>query len=232
MSKSQVLILLAMLAEQSGEKVSESRVDFVGSSLLAIASPEEIAKALHKLLRSSRRFPTVAEVEQEMGMGAPTQKDEALLIADTIIQNAIKFGWLQPGYIDGARAREACIGAAGWEVIKRQGGWNNLLERLGENQMALRAQLRDVTESYLKTGLIEPGTVPLNPASVHKAIEAAQARPLELEEHRRSQAKLKLTEEIEGLKQKRRLAQMQEEHDARRLPDPDKEEPLDESERP
>ncbi len=214
MSKPRILMLLAMMAEQSGEKVSEMRIDFLGTSLLEVAPAEKIVEALSRLLRSSRRFPTVGEVEAEMGLAAPTAKDEALLIADTIIGAAIRFGWLQPDYLEGAKAREACVGQAAWAVITKQGGWNNLLDRLGENQMALRAQLRDLAESYLKTGLIQPGTVPLSAPPPSAAIEAVQnPRLLELEDKRRSEAKLKLTEEIDKLKVKRQLALMQEEHD-------------------
>lgn len=224
MTKSQVLIMLAMLAEQSGEKVSEGRVDFVGQSLLQVAPPEQIIIALNKLLRSSRRFPTVGEVEEVMGVAQPTAKDEALQIADCVIQAAIRFGWLQPDYVEGAKARELAVGPAGWEVIKRQGGWNNLLERLGENQMALRAQLRDIAQTYLKTGIIAPGGTPIAPPSPFQALEAVKGdRPLAIEEDyntyqaRRFEAKTKITAEIEALKVKRKIALIQEEWEEARL---------------
>lgn len=214
MSRSQVLVLLAMLAEQSGDSVSESRVDFVGRSLLETAPPEKIIIALNRLLRSSRRFPTVGEVEEAMGTAMPTAKDQALLIADTIIQAAIRFGWCEPGYGDGMEARRLAVGPTSWEVINRQGGWNNILDRLGENQMALRAQLRDVAESYFRTGVITEADVPRVPLSPYRAFEKVRSsKPLELPAVRGLEAKEKLIAEVKELRVKRQLALLQSEKD-------------------
>lgn len=225
-SKADVLVLLAMLAEQSGETVSPHRIDFTGQRLLALAGPDVVAQALTKMLESARRFPTVAEVRAEMGMSDPTPKDEALIISNAIVAALCKHGWLQPGYTVGAKAREIAVGPGAWEVITRGGGWNALLDRLGENEAALRAQLRDLAEAYLKTGIIERGQLPpANPPSLYNALEAAKEQ-LQLDEYRSGERRLKIAGEIEELKKKKRLVLLQEEHDkVRRLPDPDTEEP-------
>jgi hypothetical protein len=226
-SNADVLVLLAMLAEQSGETVSPQRIDFTGQRLLALARPDVVAAALTKLLESARRFPTVAEVRAEMGMSDPTAKDEALMISNAICTALIRFGWLQPGYELGARAREAVVGPGAWHVLKHVGGWNAALDRLGENETALRAQLRDLAEAYLKTGAIERGQLPPhNPPSPVEAIEMLKKETPQLEEYRSGERKNKIGAELEEMRKKRQLALMQEEHDkARRLPDPETEEP-------
>lgn len=215
-SSADVLVLLAMLAEQSGETVSPQRIDFTGQRLLALADADRVCAALTSLLESARRFPTVAEVRAEMGMSEPTAKDEALLISNAICSALVRFGWLQPGYTIGAKARERAVGAGAWEVITRAGGWNAVLDRLGENESALRAQLRDLCEAYLRTGIIDRGQLPpAKQLSPYEALEEAKADQLALEAYRSDERKRKITAEIEATKVRRQLALIQEEHDER-----------------
>lgn len=175
-SETHVLMLLAMLAEQSGETVSETRIDFVGRRLLEVGSTTEVCKALQRLVDSARRFPTVAEVRAEMGQSDATPRDEAMMIADVVTQALSRFGWLQPSYVEGAKAREIAVGPTAWALINRQGGWNAALERFGENQAAFRAQLRDAAEVGLKTGTIERGQAPARVPSPFEALELAKAQ--------------------------------------------------------
>lgn len=176
----QIVALLAVLAQQSGEQVAPFRIEFTSQRLIELNQPSQVITALTKLIETSRRFPTVGEVKAEMGISTPTARDEALAIADATIAVLSKFGWIQPGYAVGARARELAAGPAVWELIARQGGWNAALERMGENQMAFRAQMRDLAETYLKTGVIQRGQIPEKILGQLEAIGLAQAEGIGL----------------------------------------------------
>jgi hypothetical protein len=167
---------------------------------------DRVCRALEALLDTARRFPTVAEVKAEMGELEPTVDDEARLIVERIAATIGKHGEIPPGNKLTAEAVKLSLGEAAWEVVGKSGGWNAVIERFGENPTAARAQIRDITAVYLRTGTIERGTLPANPPSASKAIQIAnQQHRLALPESPAMSAaeKLMLEGKIADLKRER-----------------------------
>jgi hypothetical protein len=161
-AKKQILALLALLAESSGENVTEARLSFTASRLTDL-DPEKVCAALSELLESARRFPTVAEIKAKMGIKEVTELDEARLVADRILEGVPKYGSVSGENRRSSAAIELAMGEACWTVIRRFGGWNLIVDLAGENMSGLRAQLRDAASTYLSTGIIDRGNIPRDP---------------------------------------------------------------------
>lgn len=179
-----VIALLAMLAEQSGEKVSEQRLEFT-SERLRQYDVEQVCRALMRMVETARRFPTVGEIKAAMGVAEPTGQDEARMIAEAIMTGIRKFGYVDAGNKKTPQAIRLAIGEAAWDLVTSVGGWNAVIERATENEMACRAQLRDLAEANLKSGGIKRGGLPGRPMSASEAIQSVQ-RSGELAEERRA----------------------------------------------
>lgn len=150
------LALLAMLAKQSGEELDDFRGTFYLAKLRDF-DLDRVSSALEKLLETSRRFPTIGEIKAAMGILEPTARDFAMLLVDRICTGFAKYGEiLAPSTMAGA---EAAMGPEAWTLIQRSGGWNDCLDRYGENPTTFRAQLRDAAGAYLATGQIEPEAI-------------------------------------------------------------------------
>jgi hypothetical protein len=171
-----IFMRLAALAQQSGENVSEFRLNFTVQKLLPLGA-DRVCRALERLLETAKRFPTVAEVKAEMGESELTMEDEARMIVERIAKAVGQFGEIPPGNKVTPGAVRLAIGEAAWDVVGKSGGWNAVTARLGENEVATRAQLRDITAVYLRTGEIERGTLP-------PAMAASEALDASTKQHR------------------------------------------------
>lgn len=169
MAIERIIGVLAMLAEASGEAVSKERLKFTAERLMTLDAGD-VMQALARMLESSRRFPTVAEVKAEMGIADATPRDEANQLADRIITAMSKFGEIPPGNVTTARALEHALGESAWTCVERLGGWTMLLDRASDNVGMLRAHIRDAAESFLRTGVIERNKVCRNSLNMHEAI--------------------------------------------------------------
>lgn len=178
MAIERIIVILAMFAEASGEKVSKERLKFTAERLMALEQTGDVVQALARMLESSRRFPTVAEVKAEMGVADATPRDEANQIADRIIAAMGKFGEIPPGNVTTARALEHALGESAWTCVERMGGWTMLLDRASENVGVLRAQIRDTAEGYIRTGIIERGRICNRSLNMREAL--AEVKQLEL----------------------------------------------------
>lgn len=184
-----MLLLLAALAKQSGEQVDDFRLQFLQQRLAPLGI-DAVCEALAKLLETSRRFPTVAEVKAAMGMAEPTPIDNARALADTLAAGVIRYGEIPPGNFRTALAVEHAVGPAAWALAVRTGGWNALVDRMAENELAARAQLRDSAFSMLQTGAVKAELPPKLP-TLAEALGAVAGRP-ELEAAEREQVQLQL----------------------------------------
>jgi hypothetical protein len=155
--KQKIMIRLALLAEQSGDKVSETRLEFTAEKLFEYGH-EKVCAALEKLLESSRRFPTIAEIKTAMGVAEPTGRDLGTHVANLMIQAMGKFGSLNS--VKQSTALKLALGDAVWDIVERLGGWNLCCDRAGENISSFVAQTRDLVESYSGTGMLSFEQVP------------------------------------------------------------------------
>lgn len=168
-----IMVRLALLAEQSGEKVSETRLEFTAEKLLQFGE-DKVCFALEKLLESSRRFPTIAEIKKEMGIAEPTGRDLGTHVANLMIQAMGKFGSLNSA--KQATALKLALGDAVWDVVERLGGWNLCCDRAGENVPSFIAQTRDLVESYASTGMLSFEQLPKALPSLHDAFKMAEEK--------------------------------------------------------
>lgn len=92
----------------------------------------------------NRTFPIPAQI-REMICPEVTPDDQAREIASRITSAISKFG-----YSRGAEAREY-IGQIGWEIVKRNGGWQPLCEGHGIHfdKAQFSAQSRDLAKSMI-----------------------------------------------------------------------------------
>lgn len=176
-SPKHIVALLGMIAEQSGEKVSDARLEFIARSLTALGATEACA-ALTKMLESARRFPTVAEVKAAMGMAEPTARDYGNEIAGLIVNTMGRVGI--PVGPKGIEARDKMLGPAALYVVDKMGGWANVVEQAGQNLTALKATARDLAEAYVKTGHIDPKDIPQALPSYGQALLPETKQALEI----------------------------------------------------
>jgi hypothetical protein len=172
-NEEKILALLAMIAQQAGENVSQQRLDFICERLSGM-DLEKAVVALNRLAESARRFPTVEEIRQAMGESV-TERDEGLLIANRINRAIQKFGEPSPGNATAAKAIKDFCGESVWEVIGTNGGWQTILQRAKENQSSFTAQIRDSASALLKCGVIESGKVPTHDKPTSELIQQARA---------------------------------------------------------
>jgi hypothetical protein len=137
--------LLAMLAKRSGENVSPELLEFTFRKLAAIGNDEKVCVALEALLENGRRFPTVGEVKDLLGLKASSPEDKGREVAERIYQ-ALGKPW--PHVV-----RDDYVGPIGVEVVKMAGGWS----RLGENVMEKdatthKAQWRELATIVARRG--------------------------------------------------------------------------------
>jgi hypothetical protein len=137
----QVIGMLAILAEQCSEKASDQRLAWMASKLV-VHGLQPCATAIESLMSSARRFPTVSEIEREMGVGAASVDTEAIgrEIADKIYTAMRKFG----AWKNRRQQVEEFLGPVGIEVVRQLGGWEYLCATTLEDDIPiLKAQWRE-----------------------------------------------------------------------------------------
>jgi hypothetical protein len=102
---------------------------------------DKVANALKQIFKSSKKFPTIAEIETEMGIIKPEARDESDHMAGEIIKAISKFGEYQA-----VKAKEH-LGDLAWTAIERMGGWGALCMTDIDQLQTLRAQLRGMCQS-------------------------------------------------------------------------------------
>jgi hypothetical protein len=165
-----IMIRLALLAEQSGDKVSETRLEYTAEKLVQYGE-EKVCIALEKLLETSRRFPTIAEVKAALGVAEPSGRDLGTRVANLMIQAMGKYGSLNS--VKQTEAIKLAIGHVAWDIANKMGGWNMCCDRAADNMTAFIAQTRDLVESYNASGLIEAGDIPAALPSLGEALQIA-----------------------------------------------------------
>jgi hypothetical protein len=133
-----LIALLVLMAEQSGEKVSDPRMEFMVRRLLPLGA-DRVCHALEGLLETSRRFPTVAEVKTAMGITEQTDEDKGREVGERMWAALCRWGSQMSRWDEIA----GYIGPIGVEVVKMQGGWQAICEVATNDQAAtFKAQWR------------------------------------------------------------------------------------------
>jgi hypothetical protein len=109
--------------------------------------PSKVADALKQYSRTTkfRQLPTPMQI-REMLSPQMNPDNEAREAAARIVQAVGKYG-----YMSGLEAKQF-VGALGWRVVERMGGWAFLCENLGDGlqQGTFMAQARDLAKATLE----------------------------------------------------------------------------------
>jgi|688.fasta_scaffold419821_3 hypothetical protein len=173
-----VMARLALLAEQSGDKVSDARLKFTAEKIFVYGA-EEVCAALELLLENSRRFPTIEEIKKALGVSEIDGRDLGTHAANLLIAAMGKFGALNG--VKQSLAVKVALGDSLWQIVETMGGWNLCIDRAGENISSFVAQTRDLVASYSASGVIDPKEIPTKLMTRHDAFELASAKNLEIE---------------------------------------------------
>ncbi len=181
MTLKETILLTHEYYSRGGAPLSD-QVLLMYASDLEDLNPKDCIDAYNRYRRNpaNKSFPLPAQIRElvnpEEFVAVETQARE---VAARIVGAVSRFGW------NNAREAQTFIGAEGWEVVKRQGGWSYLCENMGHriNATTFQAQLRDQLEGVLRYGLpaIEKaiGLPPSNPriGSLEKASGIAALIP-------------------------------------------------------
>ncbi len=139
--RDQIMQRLFLLAEQSGEKVSETRIEFITREV--VDAKGDIVSALERLLRKSRRFPTVKEILAEAGT-LQTDEDAGREVGERIWNAICRHGSQRFDL-------KSVLGEVGSRVVQMQGGWQSICDTATyDNASQLKAQWRELAEVLIR----------------------------------------------------------------------------------
>ena len=168
MSRAEIKALIIQMSAYYGQKF-EDPIILMYTEDLADLPVSEIARVMNELRRDPKitRFPLPAMIRDRL-TPAVTPENEALEAISRVIAAVSNIG---PYQIEKARA---AIGELGWEVVKAEGGWENVCQNLTEDNIGmLRAQWKSIALAKMaraKAGLIDGPSLP-EPAMQAKQIE-------------------------------------------------------------
>lgn len=130
--------LMAMSA-LNDRVLSEDAVDMLISDLKEFPV-DGVLQALKRCRIEVNRFPTVAEIIKRI----PGQQENTQELLGRIFEAVDLFGYVRP---NDARKH---IGEVGWKAVSYFGGWQRICDFPSDQSSALRAQLRQATESSIE----------------------------------------------------------------------------------
>ena len=171
-------ILERMAAQSQGQIFDEYEVEHYVDSLESYGW-DRVYAALRQLRKSSRKLPTVSEIESAMGVTQPLGAEQTIDMQAKLISTKINecfgvFGYTNP---QGARER---IGEVGWAALGGTRGWVELCQLPSYDDLPTRlAQIREAAKALMllppekRQGQFAP---PERPAIDHTAarLEAAK----------------------------------------------------------
>jgi hypothetical protein len=141
--RNQIMALFVALGEFYRVDVKRHQAEMYAKAVEDIPM-DDIARAMEAVQRTSKFFPMPVEI-RELALGSA--KDEALEAANRIVEAMHRFGWTNPD-----RAK-TFIGALGWRVVEREGGWTALCQRVDSDDLPiLKAQWRELAAATLRRG--------------------------------------------------------------------------------
>lgn len=145
MSITQIKALIVMTSAYYQQQLPDHVVDMYAEDLSDIPM-DRLKAAFLKVRRDPKvvRFPLPAHIRSIAEPVAVTDEQQALEAVSRIIVALGKYGHTNP-----AQAQEY-IGSLGWEVVKREGGWLQVCERVTNDDLPIiRAQMREMAKSII-----------------------------------------------------------------------------------
>lgn len=120
------------------------------------ATRQQLEVAFQTVARTSHEFPSVAELRQAAGLGAPQSAEDIGRDVGALLIKAISTVGSIVGTGPAAQARRAkvtdIIGAVGEKIVGYNGGWNAVCEMVdNRNLPTLKAQWRSEGESIARS---------------------------------------------------------------------------------
>ncbi len=149
MNKIECLRILERMAVQSqGQIFDEYEIDHYVESLEHFGW-DRVFDALRQLRKSSRKLPTIAEIESAMGIAAPVSAETAIDLQAKLLIGKIKECFGAFGYTNPAGARER-IGEVGWAALGGTRGWIELCQLDSCNDLENRlVHIRDAAKALM-----------------------------------------------------------------------------------
>lgn len=203
-----------MAAQSQGQIFDEYEVEHYVDSLESYGW-DRVHAALRQLRKSSRKLPTVSEIESAMGVAQPLGAEQSIDLQAKLLATKINecfgvFGYTNP---HGARER---IGEVGWAALGGTRGWVELCQLPSYDDLPTRlAQIREAAKALMllppekRQGQFAP---PERPAIDHTAarLEAAKRQLAE------AKALLGIVTEAESDKQTLRLVRVHRQNEQNR----------------
>lgn len=146
-TKAQVFEAMKKLAIIFGnEGIQQNQLIAYTEFLVEELSYLEIKTALTTIAKTSKRFPSIAEIV-EVARG--TSQDKAMEVCAEIIKAIHEYGFY--------RGKEAALALGeSWQIVEGVGGWNYICS-LSNNELGiLRAQMRDLARAKInKAGFVK-----------------------------------------------------------------------------
>lgn len=143
--KHQIFETLKVLAKGYGkDNVSKEQLEFYTEILSGELSLEELKASLRKIVKTSKFFPSIAEII-EAARG--TIQDQAIDASAKIIKAIGDFGAYQ--------GKEAMTELGDlWHIVEGVGGWKYLCSLSNDDLGILRAQMRDLAKAKISKNVI------------------------------------------------------------------------------
>lgn len=145
-SEKEFAMMMEAMAEMTGTTLSK----FMGTYYLDRLKPygwQRVNTAILALMENLRRFPTVEDIKEAMGIVAEnpiTEEDEAIQLVGLIFQTISRVGGYNP------KVAKERIGAFGWELIEQYGGWAALCNIEEDRRVGITAQMIKAARSQRK----------------------------------------------------------------------------------
>jgi hypothetical protein len=140
-TKERIYDELTNLSMVMGQKQEEKRI-MLYTEELALFDFNSVIKSIREMRRTSKFFPSLAEIIENIKTGGVPIDEVAVQIANEIIECISKFGPYQLEEV------KAYLGDR-WGVVERSGGWTNLCNITYDEIPSTKAQLRELAKSYL-----------------------------------------------------------------------------------
>jgi hypothetical protein len=147
-NKKKIYDELSLLAATFGATPNVDRIKIYTEDLSEFDF-DSVILAIRTARKTFKFFPQLAElIDLVKNPGAPTD-EQAVMIANEIIECLSKFGAYQ------VKELKEHLGPEKYGIIERSGGWTNLSQITYAEIPTTRAQLREVAKAYLNRSVRE-----------------------------------------------------------------------------
>lgn len=140
--KEKIFDELVLMSVSFGQKPELERLKIYVEDLSEF-NFEDTIKAIRQIRRTAKFFPQLAEIIELIKSGGVPSEELAISISNEVVEAISRFGNYQ---IKEARAH---LGEDKWGIVERAGGWTEICKIEYSHLETFKAQLRDLSKSYI-----------------------------------------------------------------------------------